>query len=107
MEWYEIYLGIGVIYVSWLLIVNIFFRMGKNYVIDPREEQVTNKTAFTMGVFASHLLAMFLWPLVIAWRVIEYEYMDQKSMFYEQEFDKLKAELQRIGVMGKDDNDGE
>ena len=106
-EFIKVYLLIGIAYVIWLLIVNVAFRTRKNYVADPREAQVKNKNAYAMGIIGSHLVAAILWPLVIMWRVIEYEYMDQKSMFYEQQFIRLKEELQKVGVIFKDDKDGE
>jgi hypothetical protein len=101
-EFIRIYLLMGMLYVVWLLLVTGVFKTKKGY-IDPYEGKIKSNTALFLGLVASHLVAGILWPLVIMWRVIEYEMLDQKVMFYEQQYKILNEELHALGIREKDE----
>lgn len=101
-DFIRVYLLIGMCYVVWLLIVTFIFKMKKNY-IDPYEGKIKNNMALMLGVIATHLIAGIIWPLVIMWRVIEYEFLDQKVMFYEKQYERLNEELHNLGLRQKDE----
>lgn len=101
-ELIRLYLIVGMCYTLWLLLVTLIFKNKKNY-IDPYEGKVTNKTALSLGIIATHLIAGLIWPLVIMWRVIEYEFLDQKVMFYEEQYKRLNEELSELGLREKDE----
>jgi len=101
-ELIRLYLMVGMCYVVWLLIVTIIFKTKKNY-IDPYEGKTKSNTALTLGIIASHLVAGLLWPLVIMWRVVEYEFLDQKVLFYEEQYKRLAEELSKLGLRDRDE----
>jgi len=96
------YILIGLIYILWLLVVDLIMRGRKNH-IDPYAGKVMNQAAFNLGRFAAYLIAGIIWPLTIMWRVVEYEMMDQKILFYEKAYHDLLIEIEK--TMGVEDRD--